>query len=107
AEIGRNSGGAINLVIKSGGNDLHGSAYYFNRNEYFAARSPVAPPGAGAPKIRNNQFGFSAGGPVVKNHTFFFLNYEGLAAQFDPVVQHGHAAQHHRRVQPLLERRRQ
>jgi hypothetical protein len=80
AEIGRNSGGAVNLVIKSGGNDLHGSAYYFNRNEYFAARSPVAPPGAGAPKIRNNQFGFSLGGPAVRNHTFFFLNYEGQLA---------------------------
>jgi hypothetical protein len=81
AEIGRNSGGAINLVIKSGGNNLHGSAYYFNRNEYFAAKSPVAPPGSRTPKIRNNQFGFSLGGPVVKKHTFFFLTYEGQLAK--------------------------
>ena len=81
AEIGRNSGGAINLVIKSGSNDLHGSAYYFNRNEYFAAKSPVAVPGSRTPKIRNNQFGFSLGGPVIKNHTFFFLRYEGQLAK--------------------------
>ncbi len=81
AEQGRNSGGAINLVIKSGGNDLHGSAYYFNRNEYFAAKSPVAPIGSRTPKIRNNQFGFSLGGPVIKNHTFFFLTYEGQLAK--------------------------
>ncbi len=81
AEQGRNSGGAINLVIKSGSNDLHGSAYYFNRNEYFAARSPVAPIGSRTPKIRNNQFGFSLGGPVIKNHTFFFMTYEGQLAK--------------------------
>jgi carboxypeptidase family protein len=77
AETGRNSGGAINLVIKSGTNNLHGSLYYFNRNEYFAANSPVAQPGSRTPKIRNNQFGFSLGGPVIKNHTFYFLTYEG------------------------------
>ncbi len=81
AETGRNSGGAINLVIKSGSNDLHGSAYYFNRNEYFAAKSPVAPQGSRTPKIRNNQFGFSLGGPIIKNHTFFFLTYEGQLAK--------------------------
>lgn len=81
AEIGRNSGGAINLVIKSGSNALHGSTYYFNRNEYFAAKSPVAVPGSRTPKIRNNQFGFSLGGPVIKNHTFFFLTYEGQLAK--------------------------
>jgi hypothetical protein len=81
AEIGRNSGGAVNLVIKSGGNDPHGSVYYFNRNEYFAAKSPVAPQGSRTPKIRNNQFGFSLGGPVVKSHTFFFLTYEGQLAK--------------------------
>lgn len=81
AEQGRNSGGAINLVIKSGSNNLHGSAYYFNRNEYFAAKSPVAPPGSRTPKIRNNQFGFSLGGPIIKNHTFYFLTYEGQLAK--------------------------
>ena len=68
-------------MIKSGSNDLRGSAYYFNRNESFAAKSPVAPPGSCTPKIRNNQFGFSLGGPVIKNHTFFFLTYEGQLAK--------------------------
>lgn len=81
AETGRNSGGAINLVIKSGSNDLHGSAYYFNRNEYFAARSPVAPQGTRTPKIRNNQYGFSLGGPIFKNRTFYFVNFEGQRAK--------------------------
>lgn len=81
AEIGRNSGGAVNLVIKSGSNDLHGSAYYFNRNEYFAARSPVAPQGSRTPKIRNNQYGFSLGGPIFKNKTFYFLTFEGQRAK--------------------------
>ena len=81
AEIGRNSGGAVNLVIKSGGNDLHGSLYYFNRNEYFAEKSPVAPAGSRAPKIRNNQYGFSLGGPILKNQTFYFLTFEGQRAK--------------------------
>lgn len=81
AEIGRNSGGAINLVIKSGSNQLHGSAYYFNRNEYFAAKSPVAPVGSRTPKIRNNQYGFSLGGPILKNRTFYFLTFEGQRAK--------------------------
>lgn len=80
AEIGRNSGGAVNLVIKSGGNDLHGSLYYFNRNEYFAKPSPVAPPGSRPSKIRNHQYGFSLGGPIFKNRTFYFLTFEGQRA---------------------------
>ncbi len=76
ADVGRNGGSAINLVIKSGTNDLHGSLYYFNRNEALASRSPFQ--SATSPKqvIRNNQFGFSAGGPIVKNRTFFFINGE-------------------------------
>src|SRR5260370_870668 len=44
AETGRNAGGTINLTIKSGTNNLHGSAYYYNRNEYYAASSPFFPP---------------------------------------------------------------
>jgi hypothetical protein len=76
ADVGRNGGSAINLVIKSGTNDLHGSLYYFNRNEALASRSPFQ--SATSPKqvIRNNQFGFSAGGPIIKNRTFFFVNGE-------------------------------
>jgi Carboxypeptidase regulatory-like domain len=76
AENGRNGGGTLNLVIKSGTNDFHGSAYYFNRNEFLAARSWFADPTAPNPALRNNQFGGSLGGPVLTNHTFFFLTYE-------------------------------
>ena len=76
AEVGRNGGSSINLVIKSGTNDLHGSLYYFNRNEALASRSPFQ--SATSPKavIRNNQFGFSLGGPIKKNRTFYFVNGE-------------------------------
>ena len=76
AEMGRNGGGVINMVIKSGTNDLHGSAFYFNRNEYFAANTPLAPAGSKVRRIRNQQGGFSLGGPIRKNRTFFFLTGE-------------------------------
>ncbi len=76
AEFGRNGGGAINMVIKSGTNALHGSLYYFNRNDALAAKTPFAAATAAKPKLKNNQFGGSAGGPIIKNKTFFFLTYE-------------------------------
>jgi hypothetical protein len=77
AEVGRSAGSTVNLVIKSGTNQLHGSAFYFNRNEALAAQSPIV--AAGSPKrpIRNNQFGFSIGGPIAQNKTFFFGTFEG------------------------------
>jgi hypothetical protein len=76
AEEGRNSGGALNVVIKSGTNSFHGSVYYFNRNEALATSDWFTPPGSPKTELRNNQEGFSAGGPIVKNHTFYFINYE-------------------------------
>jgi hypothetical protein len=76
AEEGRNSGGALNVVIKSGTNSFHGSAYYFNRNEFLAAANWFEPPGSPNTELRNSQWGGSLGGPIVKNHTFFFFNYE-------------------------------
>jgi hypothetical protein len=76
AEEGRNSGGVLNVVVKSGTNSFHGSVYYFNRNEAFAANNWFTPPGSPNSKLRNNQEGFSLGGPIWKNHTFFFMNYE-------------------------------
>lgn len=76
AETGRNAGSTVNLVIKSGSNDLHGSVYYFNRNERLAKNSPVVAAGTPKRKIRNNQYGFSAGGPIVHNKTFFFTTVE-------------------------------
>src|SRR5712664_3095124 len=79
AEAGRNAGGTVNQVIKSGGNTIHGSAYYYNRNEFYAAKSPFFSPTATTPKappLRNENYGFSFGGPVIKNKTFYFLSYE-------------------------------
>ncbi len=75
ADFGRNAGSMVNVVIKSGTNALHGTAYYFNRNEALAAQSPFAPPGVN-PELRNEHEGFSLGGPIWKNHTFFFLTFE-------------------------------
>jgi len=72
AETGRNPGATANLVIKSGTNDLHGSAYYYNRNEALAA-SPVFVPKR---KLRNENFGYSLGGPIIRNKTFFFTAFE-------------------------------
>ena len=72
AQTGRNPGATVNLSIKSGTNQLHGSLYYFNRNEAYAA-SPVFTPKI---KTRNAQWGFSVGGPIVRNNTFFFLAFE-------------------------------
>jgi len=79
AEAGRNAGGTANLVLKSGGNALHGSAYYYNRNEFYAAHSPFFIPSAQfpkAPRLRNENYGFTVGGPIIKNKTFFFGGFE-------------------------------
>ncbi len=81
AETGRNPGGTVNVVTKSGTNSLHGSAYYFNRNEFLAANSPFATPlvPGGSIKrneLRNQQYGVSLGGPIVKDKLFYFWNYE-------------------------------
>jgi Carboxypeptidase regulatory-like domain/TonB-dependent Receptor Plug Domain len=78
AEYGRNSGSVINLVTKSGTNKFHGSLYEFLRNDIFDARNFFANPNAGAPELRLNQFGGTLGGPILKDRTFFFGNYEGF-----------------------------
>jgi hypothetical protein len=71
-EAGRNPGGVVNLVLKSGGNDLHGSAYYYNRNEAFAAASFFLPIGTSKPRMRNEHWGGALGLPILKHKTFFF-----------------------------------
>jgi hypothetical protein len=73
ADQGRNAGASQNMVLKSGTNKIHGDIFYYNRNEFFASISPVAPIGSRKPVIRNNQFGFTLGGPIWKDHTFLFL----------------------------------
>jgi len=76
ADYGRNPGSMVNVVVKSGNNMLHGSAYYFHRNDAFAKPNPFLP--ADAPsELRNHNFGFSVGGPFVKDKAFFFLSMEG------------------------------
>ena len=75
AEYGRNSGSVVNLVTKSGTNRLHGSAYEFFRNDALDARNFFS---IGDSPLRLNQFGGTLGGPILRNKTFFFLNYEGF-----------------------------
>ena len=73
ADQGRNAGANSNMVLKSGTNNIHGDVFYFDRNEFFAAISPVAPAGSRKPFIRDHQGGFTLGGPIWKDHTFLFL----------------------------------
>jgi hypothetical protein len=77
ASFGRNSGAQVNVVLKSGANAFHGTAYEFLRNRSLDARNYFAPSGTSAPQYQRNQFGFSIGGPVIKDRTFFFGDYEG------------------------------
>ncbi len=79
SEFGGTSGGVVNMVTKSGTNQLHGSVYEFLRNSALdAAAWEDNAFGAGKPAFKRNQFGFSLGGPIRKDQTFFFANYEGL-----------------------------
>src|SRR6266852_3369341 len=75
-EGGRNAGGTVNVVTKAGGNTLHGSAYFFWRNEYLSAASPFLPSGTKPPALRDENYGFSVGGPVRKNKLFYFASFE-------------------------------
>jgi len=84
AEYGRAMGGIVNIVTKSGTNNLHGSIYEFFQNSAFDAHSPLQPPPL-PHALRQNQFGAAVGGPVVKDKTFFFLNYEGKRSAQSPV----------------------
>lgn len=73
AEYGRNSGAQVSLVTRSGGNDFHGSAFEFLRNDKLDARSFFAPV---RPALRFNNFGYSFGGPILKDKLFFFGGQE-------------------------------
>ncbi len=75
AEYGRTSGGVINAVTRSGTNGFHGSVYEFFRNSALDARNFFD---AKIPPFKRNQFGASAGGPIQKDRTFVFADYEGL-----------------------------
>lgn len=75
ADVGRTAGGVINVITKSGTDTFHGSAFEYIRNDALNASDYFA---LSKPKLRQNQFGGSLGGPIVKNKTFFFADYEGL-----------------------------
>ncbi len=74
AEYGGALGGFVNIVTKSGGNDLHGSGYYYGMNNALNVQPILTGPN---PVLRQNQFGFTLGGPLKKDRTFWFANYEG------------------------------
>ena len=84
AEGGRNAGGIVNIVLKSGSNDFHGSLYYFNRNTAYGDSTPFFNPSLlqseglpdSKPALRNENYGFSVGGPVIKDKTFWFITFE-------------------------------
>ncbi len=75
AELGRAGGAVINATLRSGSNDIHGSVYEYNRVSALAARNVFA---ASKAHTVYNQFGFTVGGPIVKNKTFFFGDYQGV-----------------------------
>src|SRR6267142_2357584 len=75
AEYGRTSGGVINAITRSGSNSIHGSAYEFFRDDALDARNFFD---KAKPPLRRNQFGGSLGGPIIKNKTFFFADYERI-----------------------------
>jgi len=80
AELGRFNGGVVNLTTKSGTNDFHGSVFEFLRNEALNARNLFAPTTTANPNkpvFRRNQFGFVAGGHVIKDKMFYFGDYQG------------------------------
>ncbi len=76
SETGRSPGGNLNVTTKSGTNQFHGDAYYYNRNEALAVTSPFVAPGSPSQPLRNQNYGASLGGPIWRNHTFLFLLYE-------------------------------
>jgi hypothetical protein len=76
-EYGRNAGAVVNIVTKSGSNSLHGEVFEYFRNDALDARNFFNQVGEQRAPFHNNQFGGSLGGPIVKNKTFFFMDYEG------------------------------
>ena len=92
AEYGRSAGGVVNAVTKSGTNEFHGDAFYFQRNNKWGARNPLAvrqvniagvfTPVGYKPEDVRHQFGGTIGGPIVKNKAFFFFSYDEQRRNF-------------------------
>jgi len=79
AESGAAGGAQINIVSKTGSNQFHGGGFEYYHNDAMSARGPFGP--ATLPPLSENQFGGNIGGPIKKNKTFFFANYEGFREQ--------------------------
>lgn len=78
AEYGRGAGGVVNVTIKSGTNDIHGAVFEFLQNDKFNANTwERNRAGAAKPYVRQNQYGAAIGGPVIKNRTFWFGDWQG------------------------------
>jgi hypothetical protein len=78
AEYGKTSGGVVNAITRSGTNSFHGSVYEFLRNSTLDARNFFEDPTVRKAPFKRNQFGGALGGPIFKNHTFFFADFEGI-----------------------------
>lgn len=81
ASFGRNPGAQVNVILNSGSNDFHGSAFEFHRNAALDARNFFAPASEPKPKYIRNQFGGAIGGPIKHDRTFFFADYEGTRSR--------------------------
>jgi outer membrane receptor protein involved in Fe transport len=99
AEYGRSAGGVVNAVTKSGGNEFHGGLFYYQRNNKWGARNPLAtntvlingvftPVGIKPEDVRH-QFGGTIGGPIVKDKAFFFFSYDQQKRNFPGLARFG------------------
>lgn len=83
-EFGRSAGGGINAVVRSGGNQFRGDAFWYFRNQDFSARDPLATIN---PEERRDQFGGSVSGPIVKDKLFFFVNWDQQVRNFPLITE--------------------
>jgi hypothetical protein len=86
AETGRTPGAQISIVTKSGTNQFHGTAFDYLRNDIFDARNYFDAPPLPKPPLRQNDFGGTFGGPIIKDKTFFFFSYEGLRVSLPQIA---------------------
>jgi hypothetical protein len=86
AEFGRFNGGVVNLTTKSGSNELHGTLFEFLRHESLNARNFFAAADTVKPAFRRNQYGGVLGGPIIRDKTFFFIDYQGQRQGIDRTV---------------------
>ncbi len=84
AEFGRATGGSVNMVLRSGGNQLHGDGFYYYRDQDFGARDPLA---TIKPPERRQQLGGSISGPIRSNRLFYFVNYDQQIRNFPLVIE--------------------